>query len=190
MIKKIIDMATESRLKRKYKDIIVSEMKSKFGYKNDLAVPKLEKVVVAVGLSQGLKDPKFLEIVEDTLKKITGQKPVKTKAKKSISNFKIRKGMPVGMIVTLRGSRMYDFVDKLISVALPRVRDFRGLSPKFLDKAGNLSIGFRENICFPEVKSDEIEKIHGLQVTIKTTAKNQEEGLEFLKLLGFPFQGK
>lgn len=163
-------------------------MRKKFGYQNSLAIPKVEKVVVSAGLSQGLGDPKFLDVVEDTLKKVTGQKPVKTKAKKSISNFKIRKGMPVGIMVTLRGGRMYDFIDKLINITLPRVRDFRGLSSKFLDQTGNLSIGFRENICFPELKSEEIEKIHGLQVTVKTTAKNREQGLELLKLLGFPFQ--
>jgi len=188
LINKIINMATEPRLKIKYRDNIVPEMKKKFGYQNDLAVPKLEKAVVAVGLSQGLKDPKFSEIAGDTLERITGQKPVKTKAKKSISNFKIRKGMPVGMIVTLRGKRMYDFIDKLINISLPRARDFRGLSPKFLDKDGNLSVGFRENICFPEIRSDEIGKIHGLQITVKTTARSREEGLELLKLFGFPFQ--
>lgn len=176
-----------SRLKIKYQKEVIPAMKQKFGYRNDLAAPRLEKVVVSAGLSLGLKDPKFLEIVEETIKKITGQKPVKTLAKKSISNFKIRKGMPVGMMATLRGKRMYDFVDKFIHVILPRVRDFRGLSPKFLDEGGNLSVGFRENICFPEVKSEEIERIHGLQVTIKTTAKNREQGSELLKLLGFPF---
>ncbi len=181
-------MSDKSRLKIKYFKEVVPEMKKKFGYRNIFAVPKLEKVVVSAGLSQGLKDPKFLEIVEETLKKVTGQKPIKTLAKKSISNFKIRKGMPVGMMVTLRGDRMYDFVDKLIHITLPRVRDFRGLSLKCLDQEGNLSIGFKENICFPEIKSEEIEKIHGLQVTVKTSAKNKEKGLELLKSLGFPFQ--
>lgn len=180
-------MSDIPKIKIEYYKKVVPEMKKRFGYKNDLAVPKLEKVVVSVGLSAGLKDPRFLEIIEDTLKKITGQKPVKTLAKKSISNFKIRKGMSVGMLVTLRGNRMYDFVEKLIHIVLPRVRDFRGLSPKLLDEEGNLSIGFRENVCFPEIKSEEIEKIHGLQVTIKTTARDKEKGLELLKLLGFPF---
>ncbi len=179
-----------SRLKEKYLKEIVPALKEKFGYKNNLAVPKLEKVVVHIGLSQNLKDPKFIEIAEETVLKITGQYPLKTKAKKSISNFKIRKGMVVGMMATLRGDRMYDFVDKLINVALPRVRDFRGLSQKAMDQNGNLSIGFRENICFPEIKPDEVEKIHGLQVIVKTTAKSKEEGLELLRLLGFPFRQK
>jgi large subunit ribosomal protein L5 len=181
-------MENEQRMKTKYQKDVVPEMKKLFGYDNTLAVPKIEKIVVAAGLSAGLKDAKFLDIVEDTLKKITGQKPVRTLAKKSISNFKIRKGMPIGMSVTLRGNRMYDFLDKLINITFPRVRDFRGLSQKLLDKKGNLSVGFRENIAFPEIKSEEIEKIHGLQVTVKTTAKNKEEGLALLKLFGFPFQ--
>ena len=181
-------MEKESRIKTKYCKEVIPEMKKLFGYDNNLAVPKIEKVVVTAGLSQGLKDAKFLDIVEDTLKKITGQRPVKTLAKKSISNFKIRQGMPVGMVVTLRGTRMYDFIDKLINITFPRVRDFRGLSPKCLDGDGNLSVGFREDISFPEIKSEEIEKIHGLQVTIRTTAKDKEKGLALLKLLGFPFQ--
>lgn len=181
-------MKNEPRLKIKYRDEVVPEMKKKFGYENNLVVPKIEKIIATVGLSQGLKDPKFTEIVEETLKKITGQKPIKTLAKKSISNFKIRKGMPVGMMVTLRGDRMYDFIDKLINISLPRVRDFRGLSIKQLDRKGNLSIGFREDVCFPEIKSEEIEKIHGLQVNVVTTAKDQKHSLELLKLLGFPFR--
>jgi large subunit ribosomal protein L5 len=181
-------MENKSRIKTKYVKEVIPEMKKRFGYKNDLAVPKIEKVVVTSGLSAGLKDAKFLDIVEDTLKKITGQKPVKTLAKKSISNFKIRKGMEVGTVVTLRGTRMYDFIDKLINITFPRVRDFRGLSPKLLDKEGNLSVGFREDISFPEIKSEEIEKVHGLQVTIRTTARNKEKGLALLRLIGFPFQ--
>ncbi|MFZ5364213.1 MAG: 50S ribosomal protein L5 [Patescibacteria group bacterium] len=181
-------MEKESRIKTKYTEEVIPEMKKVFGYKNNLAVPKIEKVIVAAGLSQGLKDAKFLDIVEETLRKITGQKPVRTLAKKSISNFKIRKGMPVGMIVTLRGTRMYDFLDKLINITFPRVRDFRGISQKFLDRDGNLSVGFKEDIAFPEIKSEEIEKIHGLQVTVKTTAQNKKEGLTLLKLMGFPIQ--
>ncbi len=181
-------MENESRIKTKYTKEVIPEMKKLFGYENNLAVPKIEKIVVAAGLSAGLKDAKFLEIVENTLRKITGQKPIKTLAKKSISNFKIRQGMPVGMVVTLRGTRMYDFIDKLINVTFPRVRDFRGISQKFLDKEGNLSVGFREDIAFPEIKSEEIEKIHGLQVTIKTTAHSKEKGLTLLKLMGFPIQ--
>lgn len=181
-------MENESRLKIKYQKESVPALEAKFGYKNIFAVPRVEKVVVSAGLSQGLKDAKFLDIVEETLRKITGQKPIKTLAKKSIANFKIRQGMPVGMVVTLRGSRMYDFLDKLINITFPRVRDFRGLSSELMDKSGNLSVGFKDDICFPEIKSEEIEKMHGLQVTVRTTAKSKEEGLELLKLLGFPFR--
>lgn len=176
------------RLQEKYYKEVVPAMKKKFGYKNDLAVPKLQKVVVNVGTGQGLKDAKFLEVVENTLKRITAQKPVKTSAKKSISAFKIREGLTVGMKVTLRGKRMLDFVDKLINVTLPRVRDFRGIEKKSIDKVGNLNIGFSEHMAFPEIKSDEVEKIHGLEIAVTTTAKTQEEGIELFKLLGFPIK--
>lgn len=175
-------------LKEKYQKEVIPALREKFGYKNNLAVPKIEKVVVNIGTGHGLKDAKFNDVVEDTIKRITGQRPVKVAAKKSISNFKIRKGLIVGMVVTLRGKRMEDFVDKLINITLPRVRDFRGLDLKSVDPQGNLNIGFSEHIAFPEIKSDEVEKIHGLQISIVTTAKNKEEGLELLKLLGFPFQ--
>lgn len=177
-----------NRLKEKYQNTVRSALKEKFDYKNILAVPKIEKVVLNVGTGPGLKDAKFNEVVEATLERITGQKPVKVGAKKSISNFKIREGLIVGMMVTLRGQRMYDFLDKLINVTLPRVRDFRGLDPKSVDPQGNLNIGFQEHIAFPEIKSDEVEKIHGLQVSVVTSAKTKAEGLELLKLLGFPFQ--
>ena len=176
------------RLIEKYKKEVQPVLKEKFGYKNNMAVPGIEKVVVNVGTGPGLKDPKFNEVVYDTLTRITGQKPVKTKAKKSISNFKIRAGLVVGTMVTLRGKRMNDFVDKLINITLPRVRDFRGLDTKSVDAQGNLNISFKEHVSFPEIKADEVEKIHGLQVTIVTSAKNKEEGLELFKLLGFPFQ--
>lgn len=163
-------------------------MKKKFGYSNDLAVPKLEKVTINIGASKALQDPKYLEVMEDVIKRITGQKPVKTRAKKSIAGFKIREGMVVGFKVTLRGKRMYEFVDKLVNITLPRVRDFRGLDKKMIDKQGNLSIGFQEYIAFPEIKSDEVEKLHGVQVAITTTAKKLEDGLELFKLLGFPIK--
>jgi large subunit ribosomal protein L5 len=175
-------------LKEKYQKEIIPAMMKEFGYKNAMAVPKLEKVIINSGLSKALKDPKFFEVIENTLMRITGQRPVKTKAKKSISSFKVRQGMVVGMKVTLRGKRMYDFVDKLINVTLPRIRDFRGLSPKNVDGGGNLNIGFREHIAFPEIKPDEVEKIHGLEVGLVTTASSHEEGLKFLKFLGFPFR--
>lgn len=177
-----------SELKKVYQEKVISTLQKELGYKNKLSVPRLEKVVLNVGVGQGLKDQKHVEVVENTLRRISGQQPVKTRAKRAISAFKIRQGMIVGMKVTLRGERMYDFVDKLINVTLPRVRDFRGLSEKSLDKEGNMSIGFREHIAFPEIKSDEIEKMHGLEVTIHTTAKNREEGLLLFKRLGFPFK--
>ncbi|MFA6410542.1 MAG: 50S ribosomal protein L5 [Candidatus Buchananbacteria bacterium] len=176
-----------SRLSEIYQKKAIPALKEKFGYKNNLAVPKIEKVVVNIGTGQGLRDVKFNEVAENTLMRITGQKPVKTAAKKSISNFKIREGLIVGMMVTLRGQRMYDFLDKLINVTFPRVRDFRGLDTKSIDPQGNLNLGFKEHISFPEIKSDEIEKIHGLQITVVTSAKTKEEGLELFKNLGFPF---
>lgn len=171
-----------------YKKQVIPQLKEEFGYKNTLAVPRLEKVVLNVGLSKGLKDKAFIETAESTLTRITGQKPVPTKAKKSISNFKIREGMVIGMKVTLRGKKMYDFVEKLIKVTLPRVRDFRGLDLKSIDPHGNLTIGIKEHIAFPEIKVDEIERVHGLELTVVTTAKNKKEGRALLKALGFPFK--
>ncbi len=176
-----------NRLQEKYRKAIIPEMKKVFGYKNNLAVPRLSKVVLNIGAGPGLKDPKFNEVAENTLVRISGQRPVKTKAKKSISNFKIREGLVVGLMVTLRGKRMYDFVDKLINVTLPRVRDFRGLDLKTLDEQGNLNIGFKEHMAFPEIRADEVEKIHGLQISLITTAETKAEGTELFKLLGFPF---
>jgi large subunit ribosomal protein L5 len=173
-----------------YQKKIVPELKKQFDYTNELQVPKLEKIVLNAGLSKGLKDATFLESVENTLFRISGQKPLKTKAKKSISNFKIRQGMVIGMKVTLRGKRMYDFIEKLIKVTLPRVRDFRGLDVKALDKNGNLNIGIKEHLAFPEIKADEIERLHGLEIAIITTAKNKEASLALLKALGLPFKGQ
>ncbi|MBI2098928.1 50S ribosomal protein L5 [Candidatus Uhrbacteria bacterium] len=174
-------------LSERYKKEVVPAMIEKFGYKNQAVVPKLVKAVVNIGLSHGIKDPKFLEIAEATLRRITGAHPARTLAKKSISNFKIRKGMVVGMVVTLRGKRMYDFVEKLVRITFPRIRDFRGLKSNSFDVGGNMTIGFKENIAFPEIRPDEIERLHGLEVTLVTTAKNKTEGLEFLKNMGFPF---
>lgn len=175
-------------LKEQYLKKVVPELKKKFGYKNDMQVPKLEKVVLNVGLSKGLKDATFIDTVESTLTRISGQRPIKTKSKKSISNFKIRQGMIIGMKVTLRGQRMYDFIEKLIKVTLPRVRDFRGLDWKILDKKGNLNLGIKEHISFPEIRSDEIEKMHGLEAAIVTTAKTVEESQALFLALGFPFK--
>jgi large subunit ribosomal protein L5 len=174
----------------KYEKEAAPQVMAKFGLKNRMAVPKLVKVVLNVGLKQGIKDPKFVDHAEKILSKITGQKPVKTLAKKSISNFKIRQGMVVGMMVTLRGQRMFDFIDKLTNVTLPRVRDFRGLSPKTVDHHGNLSIGFKEFIAFPEVRPEDTDYIHGLELTVVTTAKDKEKGLALLRAVGFPINEK
>jgi len=175
-------------LKERYQKEIVPLLQKELGLKNALQAPKVEKVVVSVGLSQGIKDQKVLETVERTLERITGQKPVKTKAKKSIASFKIRQGMVVGMMVTLRGPRMWDFLTRLISATFPRVRDFRGISPKQIDGGGNLSVGFREHLPFPEIHTDEVERVHGLQVTVTTNAGSAKNGLLLLRALGFPFQ--
>ncbi|MCK4553988.1 50S ribosomal protein L5 [Candidatus Parcubacteria bacterium] len=176
------------RLQEKYRKKIISEMKKKFGYENDLAAPKLDKAVVNVGFGRHTKEKQYIDNVINSLTRITGQKPVLTKAKKSISAFKVREGSIIGAMVTLRGKRMYDFVEKLVHISFPRVRDFRGISEKSVDAQGNLSVGFREHLAFPEIKADEVDKIHGLEICIGTTAKNKKEGLELLKLLGFPFK--
>ena len=175
-----------NRLKVKFEQEVRPQLMQEGGYPNILAVPRLEKVVINVGTSQGLKDAKYNEAVVATLRRITGQRPVKTLARQSISNFKIRAGQMVGLMVTLRAGRMYDFLDKLINATLPRVRDFRGLDPKNVDATGNLNIGIKEHLAFPEIKADEVEKIHGLQITVVTTAKNKTEGLALLTKLGFP----
>ncbi len=175
------------QFKSVYTKEIVPKLKTQFGVKNTLAVPRLEKVVINVGLSKGLKDAAFIDAAESTLTRITGQKPVKTKAKKSISNFKIRQGMVIGMMVTLRGKRMYDFIEKLITITLPRVRDFRGISPKHVDKNGNLNLGIREHLAFPEIKADEIDRLHGLEIAIVTNAHDRARGLALFEALGFPF---
>ena len=161
---------------------------AQLGYKNILQVPKLVKVVLNVGYGRQVKETAFVENIGETLKAISGQKPIQNKAKKSISNFKIREGMNIGASVTLRGKRMYDFIDKLVSITFPRVRDFRGISPKSFDKQGNYSIGFKEHIAFPEIKSDAVDKLHGLQIVINTTAENKTAGLALLGKLGFPFK--
>lgn len=171
-----------------YKQEVVPKLKSEFGYKNIHGVPTVKSVTLNVGLGAGLKEAKYIETAEKTLTKISGQKPVSTKARKSISTFKIREGNVVGMKVTLRGKRMWDFLEKLIKISLPRVRDFRGLSQSAFDGQGNYSIGFKEHIAFPEIRSDEIELIHGLQVTIVTSAKTDEESKSLLTYLGLPLK--
>lgn len=178
------------RLKEKYRTEVIPKMMKQLSIRNPLSVPKIEKVVVNAGLGKSIQDAEYIDAAVETFRRITGQQPVKTLAKKSISNFKIRKGMVVGVKVTLRGPHMYAFLDKLINVALPRVRDFRGLSRTAFDGHGNYSIGFEEHIVFPEISSDEVEHIVGLEVNITTSAKNDEEGLALLQALGFPFQKK
>lgn len=174
-------------LYEKYKKEIAPALQKELGYKNLMQVPKVQKVVVNAGIGRFVKEPRFIDNVESTISKITGQKSIRTKAKKSISNFKIREGMEIGVAVTLRGPRMYQFLEKLVSITLPRVRDFRGLSEKSFDKNGNYTIGFKENLAFPEIKAEELEKIHGLQIIINTNVKNKAEGKALLTHMGFPF---
>ena len=163
------------------------ELKKVLEIKNDMMVPKIEKVVLNVGVGKSLQDKSYTDHVVETLRRITGQQPVLTKARKSISSFKIREGMVVGVKVTLRGQKMYDFLEKLIKVSLPRVRDFRGLSVKSFDRQGNFTIGVKEHLIFPEINPDEVEKIHGLEIIVTTTASDRREGYWLLKLMGFPF---
>lgn len=175
------------RLQELYKKEIAPKMKEKFGYKNNLSIPKLSKVVINVGVGRSAKDKNFIDNVVNGLTCISGQKPVLTKAKKSISAFKVREGSVIGVIVTLRNKRMYDFTDKLINITFPRIRDFRGISRKQVDRQGNLSVGFKENLPFPEIKVDEVDNLYGVEVCLSTTAKTNEEGKELFKLMGFPF---
>lgn len=177
-------------LKEIYKKQVVPQLMKDFGYKNVHEAPKLVKVVVNASFGKIRKEPKIQEAIENTLRRITGQKPIWTKAKKSISAFKIHKGETIGAVVTLRGQRMYDFLEKLIMVTLPRARDFRGIPLKSLGRGDSLTVGFKEHIAFPEIRSDEVERIHGLEVTVVTTAKTKEEGKNFFKYLGFPLQDK
>lgn len=178
------------KLLKQYQTQVIPAMKEKFKIKNEMAVPRLMKISINIGTSKALHDASYWEVMENVLMRISGQKPVKTMAKKSISNFKIRKGLVVGMKVTLRNKRMYDFLQKLINVTLPRVSDFHGVPEKIIDRNGNLSLGFKEYTAFPEIRSDEIEKSHGLEITIATNARNHDRGLEFFRLLGFPFETK
>lgn len=176
-------------LKQKYIKEVISKMIDKFGYKNTMAVPKIRKVIVNVGIGSGaLKDEKAQELIAKDLALITGQKPAPTQAKKAISSFKTRKGMIVGLKVTLRGKMMFDFLFRLINVAIPRIRDFRGLDPKLIDQGGNLNIGIKEHIIFPEISTEDVKRIFGMEVTIVANARNREEAIELFKLLGFPIK--
>lgn len=177
-----------SQLKQYYEKEVVPKLIETFEYKNVMQVPKLEKVVLNMGLGEAIHNIKLLDSAAEELKIISGQKPVVTRAKKSIAAFKLRAGMPIGCMVTLRRIRMYDFFNRLVNVALPRVRDFRGVSGKALDRNGNYSMGVKEHIIFPEIDFDKIDRIKGLNITIVTSAKTDEEGKELLKLLGMPFR--
>ncbi|MDA0208100.1 MAG: 50S ribosomal protein L5 [bacterium] len=174
-------------LKTLYKDTAAKALQDSLGVKNVHAVPKIEKVTVNTRLS-AKKDSKFIEILTDTLELISGQKPVITKARKSEAGFKIREGQVVGAMVTLRGERMWDFLDKLVNVTFPRIRDFRGIERSTVDRSGNFNFGFKEHLAFPEVSPDAVDQIHGLQVTVKTSAETKEEGMALFEALGFPFK--
>jgi len=178
----------KSRLKEKYLTEVTPQLKDRLGYSNIMQLPKLEKIVLSIGLGEAIQEPKALEAAEKTLATISGQHPVTTRAKKSISVFKLRAGMPIGMMVTLRGKRMYDFFDKLVNVVLPRFRDFRGVSRDSFDGRGNYSLGIKEQIVFPEIDYDKVDKIRGFEVTIVTTAKNDDEARDLLELMGMPFR--
>jgi len=177
-----------ARLQDQYRAEIVPKLKEKFGYRNVMQVPRLSKVVVNMGLGDAIENVKVIETAAAEIGIITGQKPVVTKARKSIANFKLREGVPIGVMVTLRRERMYQFLDKLIAIALPRVRDFKGVSPRGFDGRGNYTLGIKEQIMFPEVNYDKIDKIRGMNITIVTTARSDEEGLELLRLMGLPFR--
>jgi large subunit ribosomal protein L5 len=177
-----------ARLKEKYKTEVAGALAKEFGIKNPMAVPKITKIVVNMGLGEASSNAKILETATEELKAITGQKPVVTKAKKSIAAFKLRQGMNIGAMVTLRGDRMYEFLDRLISVALPRVRDFRGVSAKAFDGRGNYTLGVREQLIFPEIDFNKVDKTRGMNITIVTTAKNDEQARSLLKQLGMPFR--
>ncbi len=176
-----------SRLKEQYMNEIVPELTKKFGYKNVMQVPKLDKIVVNMGVGEAKENAKVLESAMNDMAIITGQKPVQTKAKNSVANFKIREGMPIGCKVTLRGDRMYEFLDRLVNLALPRVRDFRGVNPNAFDGRGNYALGIKEQLIFPEIEYDKVDKVRGMDIIFVTTAKTDEEGRELLRLFNMPF---
>ncbi len=179
----------QSTLQEHYRISVVPELMRRFGHANLLALPRLSKIIVNVGINvNAQKDPKFIETVRQTLTRITGQHPVERLAKKSVSSFKIRGGQLVGMMVTLRGRRMWDFFEKLAAIVFPRTRDFWGLSPTLVDQHGNCSIGFKEHLAFPEIRSDEVERVHGLEVTIVLASTSREQALVLYQLLGLPFK--
>ncbi|HSL24495.1 MAG TPA: 50S ribosomal protein L5 [Vicinamibacterales bacterium] len=177
-----------SRLKDRYMKDVVPALRKQFGYKNPMAVPKVEKVVINMGLGEATQNVKIIDAGVDELGRVTGQKPVVTRAKKSIAQFKVRKGMPIGAMVTLRGERMYEFLDRLISIALPRVRDFKGVSARGFDGRGNYTLGLKDQLIFPEIDYLKVDKARGMNISVVTTAKTDEEARTLLKLMGMPFR--
>lgn len=177
-----------ARLKQRYQKDVAPAIAKEFAIKNPMAIPRLEKIVLNMGMGEAVANAKILDTAVAELTSIAGQKPVITKAKKSIASFKLRQGMPIGVMVTLRGERMYEFFDRLVSVALPRVRDFRGVSPKAFDGRGNYTIGVREQLIFPEIDFNKVDKLRGMNISIVTTARNDEEARALLKALGMPFR--
>jgi len=177
-----------SRLKERYEKDVAPALKKEFGYDNVMAIPRIEKIVVNMGLGEATQNAKIVDTGADEVARITGQKPVVTRAKKSIAQFKVRKGMPIGAMVTLRGERMWDFLDRLIAVALPRVRDFRGVSAKGFDGRGNYTLGLKDQLLFPEIDYMKVDKARGMNVSVVTTAKTDEEARKLLQLMGMPFR--
>lgn len=175
------------RMKQRYDDVIVKALNEKFGYTNRFAVPKIEKVTLNMGVGEGSQDKKKVTTALAEMELIAGQKPVITKAKKSIAQFKLREGMPIGVKVTLRGAQMYEFLDRLVTIAMPRIRDFRGLNPNSFDGRGNFAMGLKEQIIFPEISYDNIDTVRGMDVIVTTSAKSDDEARELLRLFGFPF---
>ncbi len=178
-----------SRLRERYRNDVIPALMKRFGFKNPMAVPKLSKIVVNIGLGEASQNIKLLDVAAVELGQIAGQRPIITRAKKSIANFKIRKGMPIGCCVTLRGDRMYEFLDRLCNVVLPRVRDFKGVPGNSFDGRGNFTLGLRDQLVFPEIDYTRVDKIKGMNITLATTARNDEEGRELLRLLGVPLRG-
>ena len=187
MVNSGADATYTPRMKAKYNAEIVKAMTEKFGYKNQLEVPKLEKITLNMGVGEGSQDKKKVTTALAEMELIAGQKPVVTKAKKSIAGFKLREGMPIGVKVTLRGAQMYEFLDRLVTIAMPRIRDFRGLNPKSFDGRGNFAMGLKEQIIFPEISYDAIDVVRGMDVIVTTSANSDDEARELLKLFGFPF---
>jgi large subunit ribosomal protein L5 len=177
-----------SRLRERYEKEVAPALKKEFGYRNVMAIPKIEKIVVNMGLGEATQNAKIVDVGADEVARVTGQKPVVTRAKKSIAQFKVRQGMPVGAMVTLRGERMWEFLDRLIAVALPRVRDFRGVSPRGFDGRGNYTLGLKDQLLFPEIDYMKVDKARGMNISVITTAKSDQESRKLLQLLGMPFR--